>query len=68
MTPRPPTGPRLTTLQDASRETGIPVNTLRDLGLRGVVAVVRLPGCRRWFLDRTDLDTLIDRSKTVRTD
>ena len=68
MTPRPPTCPRLTTLQNASRETGIPVNTLRDLGLRGVVAVVRLPGCKRWFLDRVDLDTLIDRSKAVRMD
>lgn len=68
MTLRLPTGPRLTTLQAASRETGIPVNTLRDLGLRGVVAVVRLPGCKRWFLDRADLDALIDRSKTVRTD
>jgi hypothetical protein len=68
VTPRPSTGPRLTTLQDAWRETGIPVSTLRDLGLQGVVAVVRVPGRKRWFLDRGDIETLIDRSKTVRTD
>ena len=48
--------------QDAAEYTGVPYSTLRDMGLRGVIPVVRFPGVRRLFFRVADLDRLIDSS------
>jgi hypothetical protein len=55
--------PRLRTLQAASDETGIPVNSLRDLISRGHLPTVRLPGSRRVWLMESDLAALVLRSR-----
>lgn len=57
-----PQGQRLVTPQTASAETGIAYTTLRDLHFNGHLPIVKLPGCRRWFIRREDLDGLIARS------
>ena len=64
--PKRPT--RLSTLQQASCDTGIPVNSLRDLVLRGYLPSVRLPGSRRVFVMVADLEAVIERSREVRSD
>jgi hypothetical protein len=56
------TSSRLLTLQRASQESGIPTTTLRDLHFRGHLPIVRLPGCRRWWVRREDLQRLIEGS------
>ena len=48
--------------QDAARYVGVPYSTLRDMGLRGVIPVVKFPGVRRLFFKVADLDRLIDSS------
>jgi len=69
-TPAP--GARLLNAQEAVEYTGIPYTTLRDLalGVRGrmdrdarpaVLPCVRIPGCRRLWFDRRDLDAAINR-------
>jgi len=63
---RPRGMPRLLTLQAASVSCGVPVNSLRDLVLRGHLASISLPGCRRIYLDGDDLRALLERSKAVR--
>ena len=60
-------GQQLLTLAQAEAETGVPYWTLRDLGLRGHLPIVRLPGIagehqRRWWIRRADLEELIARS------
>jgi hypothetical protein len=61
--PRPVrAGQQLVTLAQASASRGIPYTTLRDLGLRGHLPIVRLPDCARWFVRLSDLDALIARS------
>ena len=59
---RVPVSSRLLTLQRASAESGIPTTTLRDLHFRGHLPIVRLPGCRRGWVRREDLERLIERS------
>jgi excisionase family DNA binding protein len=54
--------PKLLSAQSAAEYMGLPYTTLRDLGLRGHVPVVRLPGQRRWWFRRADLDRLIEAS------
>lgn len=54
--------PTLLTLQIASRTSGVPVNSLRDLIARGHLPIVRLPGSRRVWLRAADLDALIANS------
>jgi hypothetical protein len=70
----PPDGARLLTAQEAVRYTGIAYSTLRGLAL-GVRArldrdprppalpCVQVPGCRRLWFDRADLDAAILRWK-----
>lgn len=62
-----PGRPRLLTLQGASAETGIPVNTLRDLIARGHLPRVILPQVRRTFLARDDVERLLTQSREVVT-
>jgi hypothetical protein len=57
---------RLLTLRQASDLSGIPETSLRDLVARGALAEVRLPTMRRVWIDRQDLDRLIERSREVR--
>lgn len=57
MTPR--AGARLLSIQQASSELGLPVNTLDRLIATGALPVVELPHVRRRFLDRADLDEAI---------
>src|SRR5690349_19802782 len=57
---------RLLTLRQASDLSGIPETSLRDLIARGALPEVRLPAARRIWIDRQDLDRLIDRSRGVR--
>jgi excisionase family DNA binding protein len=54
-----PTG-RLLSLQGAAEYLGVPRTTIRDWAVRGHVPVVRVPDCRRIWLDRRDLDRLIE--------
>lgn len=42
---------------------GIPYTTLLDAARRGEIPYVRIPGCRRWFFDRRDLDQAVERWK-----
>jgi excisionase family DNA binding protein len=46
--------------QRAAEYTGWPYTTLRDAALRGHLPVVRIPGSRRMWFDRRDLDRAID--------
>ena len=56
---------RLISLRDAERYSGIPKDSIRKLiGLRKLPAV-ELPGVRRVWIDRADLDALIDNCKTA---
>jgi hypothetical protein len=52
--------PRLLSAQAASAYTGWPYTTLRDAALRGHLPVVRIPGSRRMWFDRRDLDRAIE--------
>jgi excisionase family DNA binding protein len=42
---------------------GVPYTTLRDWALRGHLAVVRVPDCRRWWFDRRDVEAAVERWK-----
>lgn len=51
----------LLTLQAASALLGVPTTTLRDWVFRQVLPVVKVPGCRRWWLRRSDVLQLVER-------
>lgn len=63
----PPRG-RLLSAQEAAAHLGIPYSTLRDVALRGALPVVKLPGCRRWWFLRADLDRAIEAWRETRRD
>ena len=50
---------KLLTRQQAAREWGVPARSLYDLIVRGDLPVVRLPGSRRLWLRRQDLEQLV---------
>jgi excisionase family DNA binding protein len=54
---------RLLSAQDAAAYLGVPYTSLRDWALRGHIPLVRVPGARRLWFDRKDLDQAIDRWK-----
>lgn len=58
-----PSAKRLLSVKAAAAELGVSAWTLRDLIGAGQLPVVKFPGVRRIFIDRKDLDELIDRSK-----
>lgn len=51
---------RLLSAQDAAAYVGWPYTTLRDAAIRGHLPVVRIPGSRRMWFDRRDLDRAIE--------
>ena len=51
---------RLLSAQAAAAYTGWPYTTLRDAALRGHLPVVRIPGSRRMWFDRRDLERAIE--------
>ena len=55
--------PRLLNIQAAAQYLGVPYTTLRDWAVRGEIPSVRVPGTRRWWFDRQDLDTAVERWK-----
>lgn len=62
-----PTG-RLLSAQQAAVYTGLPYSTLRDAALRGALPLVRIPGCRRLWFARADLDRALEVWREVRRD
>ena len=57
---------KLLTLQTASTIYGPPYTSLRDLVVNGYLASVRLPGSRRIWVRRDDLERLIQQSVECR--
>ena len=62
--PGAPVG-RLLTLPEASKYLGLSQWKLRCLVHDGRLPVVQLNGGEKWWLDRRDLDGLVERSKQV---
>jgi excisionase family DNA binding protein len=62
-----PSGPRLLPLKAAAQYLGLTVWAMRERIWAGSLPVVRFPGGRKMFLDRRDLDSFIERHKTVYT-
>lgn len=56
---------RLITLQQASAEYGPPYTSLRDLVLRGKLPSVRLGDTKRIWVQRADLERLIEASTST---
>jgi excisionase family DNA binding protein len=58
-----PVPSRLLSAKDAARHLGIPYTTLRDLGFRGELPIVKFGDGKRarWFFKRSDLEALIER-------
>ena len=54
---------RLLDRNQSEQLTGIPARTIYDLMVRGALPVVRLPGSRKLWIERSDLESLIERSK-----
>jgi excisionase family DNA binding protein len=55
-----PLAPRLLSAQAAAEYLGVPYTSLRDWALRGHLPIVRVPGCRRLWFDRRDLDRAVE--------
>ena len=65
-TPRKPVpGGRLLTLFQACDYSGLSEWKLRNLIHDGKLPIVELNGGQKWWIDRKDLDALIDRSKRI---
>lgn len=62
--PRKPES-RLLSAQAAAAYVGWPYTTLRDAALRGHLPVVRIPGSKRMWFERRDLDRAIDAWKSA---
>jgi len=60
-----PMAPRLLPLKKAAEYLGVTVWTIRERIWAGDIPVVRFPGGRKMYIDRLDLDSFIERSKTV---
>lgn len=56
---------RLLSVQQVSTEIGIPLDSLDKLISRGHLPVVELPGIRRRFVDRSDLEACLESWKRV---
>jgi hypothetical protein len=61
-----PTVSRLLSAQAAVAYIGWPYTALRDAALHGLLPVVRIPGSKRTWCDRRDLDRAIDSWKERR--
>lgn len=60
-----PTNARLLTLPQATAYIGLSAWKLRQLVHNGQLPIVELNAGEKWWLDRKDLDALIERSKRV---
>ena len=54
-----PVAPLLMSAHAAAKYLGVPYTSLRDWALRGHVPIVHVPGCRRLWFDRRDLDRAV---------
>jgi excisionase family DNA binding protein len=57
-------GGRLLSVNAAAVYLGLPYVTLREAALRGHVPVVRIPGSKRMWFERKDLDRAIEAWKS----
>jgi len=57
--------PRLLTLKKAAEYLGLTTWGMRERVWAGDIPVVRFPGGRKQFIDMKDLDSFIERHKTV---
>ena len=55
----------LVNLQQVASVYGLPPSSVRDLVAIGALPAVRLPGSRRIWLRRVDLDLLVERSTVL---
>ncbi|MEJ2727351.1 MAG: hypothetical protein P8185_02380 [Deltaproteobacteria bacterium] len=60
-----PMGPRLLPLKKAADYIGLTVWALRERIWAGDIPVVKFPGGRKQFIDIKDIETFIERNKTV---
>lgn len=60
-----PKGPYLLTIKRAAKELGITCWAMRTRIWRGEIPVVRFDGERKQYVDRRDLEKLIQQNKTV---
>ena len=60
-----PQGPYLLTIKRAAQELGITPWAMRTRIWKGEIPVVRFDGERKQYVDRRDLEKLIQRNKTV---
>jgi excisionase family DNA binding protein len=58
---------RLLSAQQVAIETGLPYTTIRKIVHQGALRRVVLPGSRRWWLDRRDVERFIESAKTTGT-
>jgi excisionase family DNA binding protein len=56
---------RLIGLREIEAEYGVPYGTLYDLVKRGILRSVQLPGVRRIYIDRSDLEDAIQSWKVA---
>lgn len=56
---------RLYTLKEAAEYLGRSVWGVRDLVWSKVIPVVKLPMCRKMYLDINDLDAFIEKNKVI---
>ena len=62
---RNPMSPRLLSLKDAAQYLGFTTWGMREAIWAGLIPVFRLPGGRKMWLDRTDLDRFVEHNKTT---
>lgn len=60
-----PLGKRLYTLKEAAEYLGRSVWGVRDLIWARVIPVVKQQGCRKMYLDITDLNAFIEKNKAI---
>jgi len=60
-----PLGKRLYTLKESAEYLGRSVWGVRDLIWARVIPVVKQQGCRKMYLDISDLDAFIEKNKAV---
>ena len=58
-----PIVPRLLPLKKAAEHIGLTLWSLREAVWRGDIPVVRVPGGRKQFIDRLDIEAFIERNK-----
>ena len=57
--------PRLMPLKNAAEYLGLTVWAMRERIWAGLIPVIRFPGGRKMYVDRSDLDKFIDLHKQV---